>query len=63
MSVGAQLELQLYTDEVDLEGYVDKRGIRYLGKARKQSSGKWICLADVAGALCLVEISIAAPGV
>lgn len=45
-------------DEIDVEGHVCARGIRYLGKAAKQPDGKYICLADVGGALCRVEVSI-----
>lgn len=45
--------------EEDIDGRVDKKfGIRYIGKARLQQNGKWRCLADINGALCLVEISL-----
>lgn len=44
--------------EVDVDNYVDSHGIRYLGKAVKGTDGRWRCLADVAGALCRVEVSI-----
>lgn len=44
--------------EINLDGYVDSKGIRYLGVARRQPDGKWLCLADVAGTLCRVEVTI-----
>ena len=55
-----QLELQLYTDEVDVEGRHDRSrpNVQYIGKARKQNNGLWTCLANVGGALCLVEVKI-----
>jgi hypothetical protein len=46
------------TTEIDLHNVVDeKTGIRYIGKARREFGGQWRCLADVGGALCLVEVS------
>ena len=42
--------------EIDVDGYVDERGIQYLGKAVKQEDGTWQCLANVGGALCRVEV-------
>ncbi len=47
--------------EVDVDGYIDARGIRYLGKATRQEDGTWRCLADVDGALCLVEVTLTPP--
>jgi hypothetical protein len=44
--------------EIDVDGHVDERGIRYLGKATRMPDGTWRCLADVLGALCLVEVTI-----
>jgi hypothetical protein len=45
--------------EVDLRGYVCKRGVRYLGKAKRDDlTGLYRCLAVVAGALCIVEVKI-----
>jgi hypothetical protein len=44
--------------EIDVDGHIDEKGIRYLGKAAKQPDGTWRCLADVGGALCLVEVRI-----
>jgi len=44
--------------ELDVDGYIDAKGIRYLGKATKQPDGTWRCLADIAGALVLVQVKI-----
>jgi hypothetical protein len=45
--------------EVDLEGHFDEATqIEYLGKAKLQPNGKWHCLANVRGALCMVEVTI-----
>jgi hypothetical protein len=49
-------------DEVDVDGRCDARGIVYLGKARRQPDGTWRCLANVGGALCLVEARVALAG-
>jgi hypothetical protein len=46
--------------EIDVDGHVDAKGIRYIGKAVKMPSGVWLCLADVGGALCRVEVRITA---
>lgn len=44
---------------VDVEGKVcTKTGIAYLGKAYRQPDGTWRCLANVRGALCLVQINL-----
>lgn len=53
-----QLEFQLYTDTADLDGHVDARGIKYIGKARKQNNGLWHCLAEIGGALCMIEVKL-----
>jgi hypothetical protein len=45
--------------EIDLDEHIDDKGIRYIGKARRQPDGTWRCLAEVSGALCLVEVKIA----
>ena len=45
-------------EEVDLDGHVDRKGIRYIGKAKRQDDGKYICLAIVGGALCRVEVTL-----
>lgn len=44
--------------EIDLDGHVDRKGVRYIGKAARQPDGLYICLADVAGCLCRVEVRI-----
>ena len=45
--------------EIDVDGLVDtSTGIRYIGKAMKDFDGCWVCLADVGGALCRVEVSV-----
>jgi hypothetical protein len=45
-------------EEIDLDGHIDAKGIRYLGKAKRQEDGKYICLADIGGALCRVEVTL-----
>jgi hypothetical protein len=45
-------------ETVDVDGVLDRNGIRYLGTARRQPNGKYVCLADVAGALCWVEVTL-----
>lgn len=45
-------------EEVDVNGYLDEKGIRYIGLATKRPNGQWVCLADVEGTLCLVEVKI-----
>lgn len=48
-------------NEIDVDGVKDpKRDITYIGKATKVD-GKWICLANVEGTLCRVEITITPP--
>lgn len=44
--------------EIDLDGYLDPMGVRYLGKALKTPEGKWVCLAEVGGYLCRVEVRL-----
>ncbi len=54
------------TRSIDVDGMIDpkhngeKTGhqIRYIGRAYLQPNGKFVCLADVAGMLCRVEVSI-----
>jgi len=48
----------LVLEEIDLDGHVDAKGIRYIGKATRQMNGKYLCLANVGGALCRVEITL-----
>ncbi|HVJ92313.1 MAG TPA: hypothetical protein VM580_21080 [Labilithrix sp.] len=48
-------------DEIDLDGMIDPKsneGIRYVGKAKRMVDGSYLCLADVGGALCRVEVRI-----
>lgn len=46
-------------DEVDVDGYVDDKNIRYIGKAvRLGGTDLYRCLANVAGCLCWVEVRI-----
>lgn len=53
---------ELNEGSVDVDGYLDVTGsIRYIGRARRQEDGTWRCLADVHGALCLVEVTIRLP--
>ena len=45
--------------EIDVDGLFDEStGIQYIGKATKIFGGRWRCLANVGGALCLVELSV-----
>ena len=44
--------------EIDVDGRMDRLGVVFIGKARLQPDGTWRCLANVAGALCLVEVSM-----
>ena len=59
--IAMQAPFPVVMDEVDVDGMVS-RGVRLVGKAKRQTEGKyagrWTCLADVGGALCLVEVTI-----
>lgn len=45
--------------EIDVDGLVDEStGIQYIGKAMKTYEGHWLCLANVGGALCRVEVTM-----
>jgi hypothetical protein len=47
------------TTEIDVDGLIDEStGIRYIGKAAKTFDGHWLCLANVGGALCRVELTV-----
>jgi hypothetical protein len=46
--------------EIDLDGFVDAKGVKYIGKAGRRKDGTWECLADVAGSLCRVQVTITA---
>lgn len=44
--------------EIDVDGLFDEStGILYIGKATKTFEGRWLCLANVGGALCRVELT------
>lgn len=47
-------------DEIDVDGKVDAKGVRFVGKARRQPDGTWRALANIGGALCLVECTVTA---
>ena len=45
--------------EIDVDGFFDEStGISYIGKAMKTFDDRWLCLANIGGALCRVELSI-----
>lgn len=46
--------------QVNVDGIIDRRhpSVQYLGFATRQENGLWRCLANVGGALCIVEVSI-----
>ena len=47
------------TAEIDVDGLVDEStGISYIGKATKTFGGRWLCLANIGGALCRVELTV-----
>lgn len=57
--MGDQLEFRLPNPPfISLEGLVDSHGFKYIGNAAQQFDGTWRCMADVCGALCLVEVVI-----
>ncbi len=47
-------------DKIDLDGRYDSRtdAIRYMGMATRQPSGLYRVLANVGGALCIVEVTL-----
>lgn len=45
-------------EQIDVDGIVDQRGVCFIGKATKRPNGMWQCLANVGGALCIVEVRI-----
>lgn len=47
--------------QIDVDNFVDNQGVRFIGKAAAQEDGTWRALADVGGALCLVELSFVFP--
>ena len=55
---GVAPALGMMPEEIDLDGHVDGKGVRYVGKAQRQDDGKYVCLADVGGMLCRVEVTL-----
>jgi hypothetical protein len=47
-----------HPDEVDVDGHVDAKGVRYIGQAKRQPDGTWRALADIGGGLFLVECTV-----
>lgn len=49
-----------FPHQVDVDGLCDARhpSVRYIGKATLQENGKFICLADMLGMLCVVEVNL-----
>jgi hypothetical protein len=45
-------------DDLDVDGMVDAKGVVFIGMAKRQPNGTWRCLANVGGALCVVEVKI-----
>jgi hypothetical protein len=45
-------------DELDVDGMMDAKGVVFIGRAKRQPNGTWRCLANVGGALCIVEVKI-----
>lgn len=47
------------TTEIDVDGLVDEStDICYIGKATRDFDGRWLCLANVGGAFCRVEVRV-----
>ncbi len=45
-------------DEIDLDGQMDSKGVVFIGKATRTSGYLYKTLANVGGALCLVEVQL-----
>ena len=43
---------------IDVDGMVDRHGIKFIGLATLMGDGSYRCLADVSGCLCVVEVKI-----
>lgn len=56
------MPLPFISTKVDVDGrYCENTlhgDVKLLGKASLQPDGKWRCLANVAGSLCLVQVSL-----
>ena len=50
--------MEVELKELNLDNMIDEKGIRYIGSALKRPNGQWVCLADVEGCLCLVEVRL-----
>jgi len=50
--------MEVEMKELNMDECIDEKGIRYIGLATKRPNGQWVCLADVEGCLCLVEVKI-----
>lgn len=52
----------MLASQIDVDGHwveTEKYGeVMLIGKATKQPSGKFHCLANVSGALCLIEVTL-----
>ena len=58
-ALGSATPTELVTGEISVDDLVDEvRGIRYIGNAARQPDGTWRCLAEICGALCVVEVSL-----
>jgi hypothetical protein len=53
-----QADVPTLVQELDVDGLIDQAGVQYIGKARLQPDGTWHVLANVGGALCMVEARI-----
>jgi hypothetical protein len=63
MSVEIGMSSAELPPEVDLDGVFDEAtGVEYIGKALRQPSGKYVCLAKICQSLVRVEVSIASTG-
>jgi len=51
-------DMEVELTELNLDGMIDEKGVRYLGSATRRPDGKWVCLAEVNGCLCLVEVKL-----
>lgn len=59
-SLPKQLGLPFLGREIDVDGHIDARkdGIKFIGKAVHVFDNTYRCLAEVAGAVCVVEVSV-----
>jgi hypothetical protein len=59
-AAGEGLSMIVEMKRLDLDGQIDEKGIRFIGEAIQRPNGTWVCLADVLGCLCLVEVTVRA---